>query len=218
MLILCKQQSLSLFILQVNTVQCVDFGCREMVYYYSDYHDDKHALASMLGKQISVQLYDFLLFSLPLKTKMNVLSCQPLITRRLGHGFGLCSFIFSLKQHKGVLSLSIYLILFTNPLEELLSIQTVGVKLKTQVEGRFSIVIKSSECESQKEHKARFKGLLWYLFIGLYFPMFFCRKPDLHGASITRGPRVIQKLPPCICDSCSTFAQDKQSLYFTQID
>lgn len=32
-----------MFILQVNTVQCVDFGSREMVY-YSDYHHDKHAL------------------------------------------------------------------------------------------------------------------------------------------------------------------------------
>lgn len=39
MWILCKQWSLSLLLLPVNTVLLVGFGSRKMVYYYSDYHE-----------------------------------------------------------------------------------------------------------------------------------------------------------------------------------
>lgn len=66
-----------MFILQVSTVQCVDFCHREMVYYYSDML--LHALASVLGKQNVDNVVLFYFFF----TKMNVLSSWPLTTHRL---------------------------------------------------------------------------------------------------------------------------------------
>ena len=37
-------------------------------------------------------------------------------------------------------------------------------------------------------------------------------KPHSHGTSITKGLRMIHKLPPQVCVSCGTFTQHKQSL------
>lgn len=45
--------------MQVNTVQCVDFGCRDMVQYISDYHDDTYASAFMPGSLCSTFYFQF---------------------------------------------------------------------------------------------------------------------------------------------------------------